>query len=76
MKENERKCKRAGIAERFPPINFIQQQKKSPFYSDAWDLNTAQSQAKYQNNQKQQTITRTKWEERRNKSQKVKKQHE
>ena len=23
VRENERKCKKAGIAERFPPINFI-----------------------------------------------------
>ena len=27
MKENERKCKRAGTVERFPPRNFIHQQK-------------------------------------------------
>ena len=57
----------------FSPRNFINEPKVF-FYSDAWDLNTAQSQAKYQNNQKQQTVTGTKWEERMNKSQKVKKQ--
>ena len=53
VRENERKCKRAGTPERFPSRNFIHQQNGSPIYSDAWDLNIAQSQAKYQNNQKQ-----------------------
>ena len=34
MRENERKCKREGIAERFPPRNFIHQQKGLPLVQD------------------------------------------
>ena len=49
MRENEKELEL--VKSSFLEILFIS--KRSPVYSDAWDLNTAQSQEKCQNNQKQ-----------------------
>ena len=48
MRENEGKCKKEGVVESLAPKRFINDQDRSLLHSDAWDLYTAQSQAKLQ----------------------------
>ena len=74
MRENERKCKRAGTAERFPPKNFIHQQKGLPVIVLVWGF---YSQTPFTNYQKLKIQTPLQGESRKktkkgNKSQTVK----
>ena len=63
MKESEGKRKEAGTAKRFPP-KFINEPKREVLVTVfAWAYILPQNNTNYQNQQKQLTVTRTKWEE-------------